>query len=854
MSGRQMIRNRSLFVKLLLFMTAVVIVTVLLISSVTYTISANTSTQNAIEYNQSVLQQQRDLIHKELYAIKNIAASMTMTQTYLYHTIDNRLSVGSLIDLTRHLEEQQKLSPYLESIYLVYKKLDLVITSRPDIKMSPLSTFADRSWLPEFDREAGSRTVWLTGRANGLTQGARATSFMQKMPLIGQLDGAIVVNVKLDLLFTDFLSHYHHKKGTTLVLGPNDELLYSESGAASSLVSGLDTGAFSAAGSGSYIDDHRQIVTYTTSELTGWKFVNITSQAAMLQGLSRIKTIVIAVSVFYAALAIGLSFYISRRLYRPLKAVMAYIGGSNAASAVSAGDSPGHTEPLAAADEASFIRQSFERLSHSRETILSEKRRVETLLSDNRSAIKEKYLSNLLKGGALSSREHEAKHTEASSIGDGLPSGDAGRLAAASSQPDAPDSGMLDDMAGPDGGLSRRGQERRTTEAAEAAPKTSGRESSTAGLRDDAAELLGLKLDFARFAVLTLELEEPKLLGATDDKLHFHLFQYGLMEELGAELDGEIFVRDDERMVILATVPVGADNVPYELAGKLQRDLGERYGLTATIGISRIYSGIPSVRNAYEESIEALNLKMYVGQGEIVPYAIVSSWKQDEQAYYYPYELETKLLQALLQLNEEECETIVRQITREVATRKLGKANVQQLFFQLGGEIVKTLMQTGGDPSAVFGDQPFPLSRAQTLRDMEHCVLEMCAQIVEHNREKRLKLNDVTLQLATEFMDRNYNNNITINTVAEHVQRSTSFLSRIFKEATGTTINDYLIHLRIKRACELLLQPKYSLEDICREIGYSNVSYFSKLFKSRMGHTPGQFRQLQAAELLLRDE
>jgi YesN/AraC family two-component response regulator len=97
-------------------------------------------------------------------------------------------------------------------------------------------------------------------------------------------------------------------------------------------------------------------------------------------------------------------------------------------------------------------------------------------------------------------------------------------------------------------------------------------------------------------------------------------------------------------------------------------------------------------------------------------------------------------------------------------------------------------------------------------------------------------------------MENNFNNNITIETVAQHVQRSTSFLSRMFKEATGTTINDYLIHLRIRRACELLRQPNYTLEDICREIGYSNVSYFNKLFKSRTGHTPGQYRLLQAAE------
>ncbi|OCT15288.1 hypothetical protein A8709_14420 [Paenibacillus pectinilyticus] len=775
MSSRQVIRNRSLFVKLLLSMTAIVIVTVILISSITYSISADTSIQNSIEYNQSIMEQQRELIHKELYAIQNIASSMVMTQSYLYHQINAKLSVSSLIDLTRFLDEQQKLSPYIDSIYLVYSKLDLVLTSRSDMKMSSLSSFADRSWLPVMNEESGKRTTWLTNRPGVTVKGTNAISLMQKMPLIGPVDGAIVINLKLDLLFNEYLSHYHNKKGQMLVLGSQGELLYSETEGATALIGNLDKRVLATPASGSYVDDDRWIVTYTTSNLTGWKFVNVTEKSVLLEGLNRIKMIVAVVAGLYVLVAILLLFYITKRLYRPLKSVMAYISGTNAASVTSTGDSANPEAPQPAEDEASFIRQSFERLRFSRETLLSEKERVETLLGDNRSAIKEKYLSDLIKGRVGS-------------------------------------------------------------------PHSSG-------LEKDVAELLGLKLDFERFIILTIELEKPSLLNEATDNLHFHLFQYGLIEDLGAEINGEIFARDDERIFVIHALPAGQEEFPVGLARKLQQHIESRYQISTTIGISRTHSGLQSAQSAYEESVEALSLKMYVGKGEIVPYTIVSSWKQDEETYYYPYELETKLLQALLQLNEEECEEIIVRITQEMTSRRLGKANVQQLFFQLSGEIVKTLVQTGGDMTVVLGDRPFVLSDIHTLRDIEARLKEMCAQIIAHNREKRLKLNDMTLQLATDFMEQNYNY-ITIETVASHVQRSTSFLSRIFKEATGTTINDHLIHLRIKRACEMLLQPKYTLEDICREIGYSNVSYFSKLFKSRMGHTPGQYRLLQAADQL----
>ncbi|RKN75841.1 helix-turn-helix domain-containing protein [Paenibacillus ginsengarvi] len=774
MIGRLGIRNRSLFVKLLLSMTVIVLVTVILISTVTYTISADTSIQNSIEYNQSILEQQRELIHKELNAVKNIASSMIMTQSYLFNTINDKLSVGSLIDLSRVVDEQQKLSPYVDSIYLAYGKQDLVLTSRSDMKMSPLSSFIDRSWLPEMNKDTGSRTVWLTGRSNGFAQGKSATSLMQKMPLIGPVEGTILINLKLDMLFKDYLGHYRNKKGTTVVLGPSGELLYSETDDAVQLASQLDPATLSEAGSGSYFFDRHWIVTYTTSELTGWKFVNLTKQSILLQGLNRIKIIVAAVAGLYVTVALVLSFFISQRLYRPLKNVVAYINGSNAAAGSSSETGAIRDSAAPPADEASFIRQSFEWLRHSQETILHEKTRVETLLGANRPAIKEKYLSDLVKGKAISP--------------------------------------------------------------------------ATFGLEKDAAELLGLRQDFTRFAILTLELEEPATLHDSTGKLRFHLLQYGVIDELEPEIEGDIFAIDDERTVIIHSVPSGEDEALIELARKLQRAIERRYGMTATFGISRIHTGVQAANTAYEESVEALSLKMYVGKGEIVPHAIVNSWKQDDETYYYPYELETKLLQALLQLDEAECAEQISRITQEVTARRLGKANVQQLFFQLSGEVVKTLVQTGGDMSVVFGEKSFALTGIQTIRDMETRLTDLCARIIAHNREKRLKLNDRTLQLATEFMEMNYNNNITIESVAQHVQRSTSFLSRIFKEATGTTINDYLIHLRIGRACELLRLPKYTLEDVCREIGYSNVSYFNKLFKSRTGHTPGQYRLLQAAE------
>ncbi|WP_438433215.1 helix-turn-helix domain-containing protein [Gorillibacterium sp. sgz500922] len=774
MLGTRAIHNNTMFVKLLLSMTAIAVITVVLISAVTYTISANNSVGNSIEYNESILAQQQELIQKELTAIRNATNGMILTQSYLYRTIGGKLSVGSLIDLTGFVEEQKKISPYIDSVYLYYDPLQLVLTSRPEVKTSPISTFADRSWLETWAQNTGSRTVWITGRPNGFDAERPAASLLQKMPLIGQVSGAIVINLKLDLLFGDYLSHYHSKKGTTVVLGPSGDLLYTDAADGAAVLGQLNADRLTS-GSGSYIDKSDRIVTYTTSEWTGWRFVDITERSALLQGMNHIKFIVLFVAAAYLSAAFAISFFLSRRLYRPLQSVITYIVGSEEGGRNGATSGTQRGE-----DEAGFIRRSFEQMAHNRETLLREKRKVEDLLAENRTAIKEKYLTDLIQGS--------------------VPGGNA-----------------------------------------------------EAG--DQAAELLKLSVDFTRFAALTLELEEPYPLRSPDGPFQFHLFHYGLIEELGAGIDGEVFAKDGKRTVILLSVPAEADDgFPLEQAKRLKQLLLDRYGMSVTIAVSRIHSGEGSVHSAYEDTLEALNLKIYIGKGEILPYSILSSWKAEEETYYYPYALETKLLQALLQTDKHECFAVIRQITQAVIDQKLSKANIQQLFFQLSGEVVKTLVQTGGDMAAVFGGKPSytdALARAETVQDMEECLLDMCGRITAYHKEKRSKMTDVTLQLATDYMDANFNKNISVDTVAEHVQRSSSYLSRIFKEATGMTVNDYLIQLRIKRAMELLQQPSVTMEEICRQIGYANVSYFNKVFKARTGLTPGQYRQQQAAEQLL---
>jgi YesN/AraC family two-component response regulator len=79
--------------------------------------------------------------------------------------------------------------------------------------------------------------------------------------------------------------------------------------------------------------------------------------------------------------------------------------------------------------------------------------------------------------------------------------------------------------------------------------------------------------------------------------------------------------------------------------------------------------------------------------------------------------------------------------------------------------------------------------------------------------------------------------------IAEKLGKDYTYLSNLFSESEGTTIEKYIIRQKIERAKELLEYGELTLSEIAYRLGYSNVAYLSGLFKKVTGLTPSQFKE-----------
>lgn len=99
------------------------------------------------------------------------------------------------------------------------------------------------------------------------------------------------------------------------------------------------------------------------------------------------------------------------------------------------------------------------------------------------------------------------------------------------------------------------------------------------------------------------------------------------------------------------------------------------------------------------------------------------------------------------------------------------------------------------------------------------------------------------IEKAFEYMNQNFQKNITLAEIAKLVNMTEVSFSRFFKAKTGITFIDSLLELRLGNASRLLIDTTQSVAEVAYNCGFNNISNFNRLFKKKKGCTPKEFRE-----------
>ncbi|HYH03571.1 MAG TPA: response regulator [Bacillota bacterium] len=259
-------------------------------------------------------------------------------------------------------------------------------------------------------------------------------------------------------------------------------------------------------------------------------------------------------------------------------------------------------------------------------------------------------------------------------------------------------------------------------------------------------------------------------------------------------------------------------------------------------GVGSINKGLEKIPQSHRNAVTASTRQFYSNSQQIFyfndPYP--GSTLEIDKTLFADFK------NALRDDRFEKAQSLVRKLTDQIAASRESDLNrVKNAYFHLllavyDVALERKLIDPFNEREEKYIWQE--LTEKRSLAELAEYVLTVndmtFKQLAETGAPNR-KIQEVTRYIREHFADKN----MSIQTISAQVYLSPTYLCAFFKKSTGKTLNEFITDTRIAKAKELLQDQQMKLYEISANVGFTDVNYFSTLFKRRVGCTPSEFRE-----------
>ncbi len=217
-----------------------------------------------------------------------------------------------------------------------------------------------------------------------------------------------------------------------------------------------------------------------------------------------------------------------------------------------------------------------------------------------------------------------------------------------------------------------------------------------------------------------------------------------------------------------------------------------------------------------------------------------------EGAFVIPEETENEFDTLILRGRVQEAHGWLNALEEAIRRYPLTEISfVKNLYFNLYGQLSSVSQKLSRSDSLLERDRSYfwqELSVMETLHDVTqyfHTLIDSFFGAVGQMVQAGPAIQEIMDYIRVHYGDPE----LSIKKIADFSHYDYYYLCALFKKKVHTTINDYIAGVRMEKAAELLKERRIKLQDITSMVGYSDPSYFTKLFKKHMGLTPSEYRE-----------
>ncbi|MGM0903978.1 MAG: response regulator transcription factor [Bacillota bacterium] len=274
-----------------------------------------------------------------------------------------------------------------------------------------------------------------------------------------------------------------------------------------------------------------------------------------------------------------------------------------------------------------------------------------------------------------------------------------------------------------------------------------------------------------------------------------------------------------------------------QLVKRIQQSINKYLKLDTVIGIGNVVNGLTEYRSGYISSLFAWSHSLLGAKSQVIDQTIPR-----EEVFNFSPDIEKRLTNAIenadLLVFKENVYSILGGVENQSVLSFSFSAN--HILFLLGSLAKKYGIETSNIQNAIWNCQQ-NIWKLNSQYEVKENLILLAELIIERVRQTRFS-NKAIIESVRSYVDLHYASEISLTTLSNLFHINSAHLSETFKHHVGKNFSDYLVHLRMEKATELLKDHQLKIIDIANLVGFSSSGYFSTVFKKHYGQTPVEFR------------
>lgn len=362
-------------------------------------------------------------------------------------------------------------------------------------------------------------------------------------------------------------------------------------------------------------------------------------------------------------------------------------------------------------------------------------------------------------------------------------------------------------------------------------------------------EFLNIPLDEdSRYCVLVIQLQRYYSTFSGMTERERQLLSLKIQDEcrrIGKEYGETICFKSrvGEYVMIISLEEDEYEDKLLQISEKIQTHMKEYMDRLVYIGISNMFTGLKNIKTAYENAANAIS-KRYLLDDKLQ--ISIDKYVTDSEMKDYREKARKNLLECLSQGNTEKVTDVLNDLFGRIS-QEFDHNEQQNLMIYLLLLPTRIINDMKIKTENVYSDQRAIMEQFLCCKDFhEQCVLiqSLYTQVATMMQSLSKTHSHAIVDQVRRKIEERYKEQISISTLAEEVYLTPTYLCVLFKQTTGSTINEYLTMTRLEKAKQLLADSNIKLYDVCYEVGYLSPSYFSRLFKKYVGISPSEYRNM----------